>query len=225
MSAPAPSKPTGINSDGLQVAARNRLVAELQRNGIRDPQVLRAIAAVPRHAFVDASWQAEAYKNQPLPIGQGQTISQPYVVALMTQLLLEGGARRRILEVGTGSGYQTAVLAELVAVVFSVERIKSLSEIARQRLRELGYRNVHFGYNDGHLGWAAHAPYDGILVTAAAQAVPSALVQQLGRRGRLVVPVGPLGTQRLLVIERTGGGIEQWEAGVVSFVPLLSGRG
>jgi protein-L-isoaspartate(D-aspartate) O-methyltransferase len=204
-------------------ASRARLIAELRGDGITDERVLAALAKVPRHEFVEEAWRAEAYKNRPLPIGQAQTISQPYIVALMTQLLLERGPRRRVLEIGTGSGYQTAVLAELVASVFTVERIKSLSEQARTRLRQLGYRNVHFGYADGTQGWAAHAPYDGILVTAAAEQVPQALLEQLDRGGRLVIPVGPPHHQMLRVVDRNGR-YETREVAAVSFVPLLEGR-
>ncbi|MDE2148882.1 MAG: protein-L-isoaspartate(D-aspartate) O-methyltransferase [Gammaproteobacteria bacterium] len=212
--------------DGAQAAARARLVAELRRSGIGDPRILDAIGRVPRHRFVDQAWHADAYKNRPLPIGHGQTISQPYVVALMTQLLLDGGSRPRVLEVGTGSGYQTALLAELVPAVFSIERLRALSERARALLRELGYRNVHFGYSDGHGGWPAHAPYAGILATAAAEEVPEPLLAQLGHRGRMVIPIGPAGgTQKLLVIDRTARGWQRREAGVVAFVPFLPGRG
>jgi len=204
-------------------AARARLIAELRAEGIEDERVLAALAKVPRHEFVEEAWRGEAYKNRPLPIGQAQTISQPYIVALMTQWLLQRGPRKRVLEIGTGSGYQTAVLAELVPNVFTVERLKGLSEQARARLRQLGYRNIHFGYADGSQGWAAHAPYDGILVTAAAESVPKALLDQLERGGRLVIPVGPPHHQMLRVIDRNGR-YESRDLAPVSFVPLLEGR-
>jgi len=211
-------------------ASRARLIAELKREGINDERVLEALLKIPRHEFVEEALRGEAYKNKPLPIGQGQTISQPYIVALMTQLLLEpagGGApRKKVLEIGTGSGYQTAVLAELVPNVFSVERLKSLTEQARGRLGGLGYRNIHFGYADGTLGWAAHGPYDGIIVTAASAAVPKSLMEQLERGGRLVIPVGSPAQQSLRVIDRVLA--NKWqsrEVAGVSFVPLLEGRG
>lgn len=201
------------------------MVAELGKQGITDERVLAAIAKIPRHEFVEEAWAAEAYRNKPLPIGQAQTISQPYVVALMTQALIEGKtARKRVLEIGTGSGYQTAVLAELVPNVFSVERLKGLSEIARERLKRLGYRNIHFGYADGHLGFPAHGPFDGILVTAAAAEVPKALLDQLAPGGRLVIPVGPAKDQRLRVVDRNARGYASQDIAAVSFVPLLEGR-
>jgi len=204
---------------------RAKLVAELRREGIVDERVLGAIQKIPRHQFVEESWAGEAYKNRALPIGQAQTISQPHVVALMTQSLLDGEpARKHVLEIGTGSGYQTAVLAELVTKVFSVERIKTLTETARARLKLLGYRNIHFGYNDGTLGWAAHGPYDGIIVTAASLDVPKALLDQLMVGGRLVIPVGPPADQMLRVIDRTPRGLVSREIAHVSFVPLLGGR-
>lgn len=214
------------HSQGLGLtspASRARLVAELRADGIKDERVLTAMAKIPRHEFVEEAWRGEAYKNRPLPIGQAQTISQPYIVALMTQLLLERGPRQRVLEIGTGSGYQTAVLAELVPQVFTVERLKDLSEQARVRLRQHGYRNIHFGYADGSQGWAAHAPYDGILVTAAAENVPKALLDQLDRGGRLVIPVGPPHHQMLRVVDRNGR-YQSRDVVPVSFVPLLEGR-
>lgn len=224
------SHPHSLGQGLTSPASRARLIAELKREGIRDERVLEALMNVPRHEFVEEAWRGEAYKNKPLPIGQAQTISQPYIVALMTQLLLEplapAAPRKKVLEIGTGSGYQTAVLAGLVPKVFSVERLKSLSEQARSRLRGLGYRNIHFGYADGSLGWAAHGPYDGIIVTAAAAEVPKALLEQLERGGRLVIPVGPPAQQSLRVIDRLSGG--KWQSrdvAGVSFVPLLEGRG
>jgi protein-L-isoaspartate(D-aspartate) O-methyltransferase len=211
--------------------SRARLIAELKREGISDERVLETLLKLPRHDFVEEAWRGEAYKNKPLPIGLAQTISQPYIVALMTQLLLEppaGGAvakRKKVLEIGTGSGYQTAVLAELVPQVFSVERLKALSEQARARLRGLGYRNIHFGYSDGTAGWAAHAQYDGIMVTAAATEVPKALLEQLEVGGRLVIPVGPPARQSLKVIDRISAAKWQThEVAGVSFVPLLEGK-
>lgn len=213
--------------------ARSRLIAELRAKGI-DERVLAAMIKIPRHEFVDAAFQTRAYENTALPIGHAQTLSQPTVVALMTQMLLGGPATdgkaaapkklRRVLEVGTGSGYQTAVLAELVETVFTVERIKPLTEIARKRLGTLGYKNIHFGYADGIQGWLPYAPYDGILVTAGAGEVPQPLLTQLAPGGRLLIPAGPSGRQSLLLIEKTARGLVQHELAAVSFVPLLAGR-
>ena len=215
------------HSHGMGMTAssvRGKLLKELQQQGIDDERVLQAMARIPRHEFVEEALKSDAYKNRALPIGQAQTLSQPYVVALMTQLLLADGPRKRVLEVGTGSGYQTAVLAELVDVVFSVERIRALSQVARRRMQSLGYRNVHFGYADGSLGWSPYAPYDGILVTAGSATVPDALLKQLDRGGRMVIPVGPQGSQSLRLIERTTHGLKQSDLAPVSFVPLLSGK-
>jgi protein-L-isoaspartate(D-aspartate) O-methyltransferase len=204
--------------------SQQRLVDELRGQGIDDERVLAAIAKVPRHEFVDDALKNRAYENNALPIGHAQTISQPFVVALMTQALLRGRKPQRVLEIGTGSGYQTAVLAELVPTVYTVERIKPLSETARQRLAALRYRNIHFGYADGINGWMPYAPYDGILVTAGADMVPPALVKQLSGSGRLIIPVGPQGRQSLKMIERRGAGTREQDLGWVSFVPLLPGR-
>lgn len=204
--------------------AVQRLLDALRGAGIHDERVLQAIAAVPRERFVESAWQTEAWKNKPLPIGESQTISQPFVVALMTQLLLEDRPRPRVLEVGTGSGYQTAVLAGLVERVYSVERIRALSAQARGRLRALGCRNVHFGYADGSQGWEAHAPFDGIIVTAAATELPAALQDQLAPEGRMVIPVGPAGVQALRVVDRGYRRFHERDVARVSFVPLLPGR-
>ncbi|MBI2383368.1 MAG: protein-L-isoaspartate(D-aspartate) O-methyltransferase [Gammaproteobacteria bacterium] len=205
-------------------AARKRLLDELRQWGIADERVLGALERVPRHEFLDDALKSRAYENNALPIGLSQTISQPYIVALMTQALLRDGVPRKVLEIGTGSGYQTAVLAELVPAVFSVERIKHLSETARRRLSALGYQNILFSYSDGANGWPSYAPYDGILVTAATERVPDALLEQLGVGGRLIVPVGPTGSQVLKRLRRTATGYESHDLCDVSFVPLLAGR-
>jgi protein-L-isoaspartate(D-aspartate) O-methyltransferase len=204
--------------------ARTRLIEDLRRQGINDERVLAAINKVPRHDFIDGALQNRAYENNALPIGHAQTISQPTVVALMSQALTNGKKLARVLEIGTGSGYQTAVLAELVDTVFTVERIKPLTEIARKRLAAQGYKNIHFGYADGSKGWAAYAPYDGIMVTAAADEVPPELLEQLAPNGRLLIPTGPPGAQSLLLLERTARGITRQSIAAVSFVPLLQGR-
>jgi protein-L-isoaspartate(D-aspartate) O-methyltransferase len=204
------------------------MIDELRQQGVSDERVLAAMLKIPRHEFVEEAWRGEAYRSKSLPIGLAQTLSQPYVVGLMTQLLLEPSAecaaRKNVLEVGTGSGYQTAVLAEVVERVYSVERLKALSEIARNRLQGLRYRNVHFGYADGTAGWAAHAPYDAIIVTAAASEVPKALQEQLARGGRLVIPVGPPNQQVLRVVDRVGARFQSRDVAAVSFVPLLEGK-
>lgn len=204
--------------------ARARLIEELRRQGITDERVLGAISKVPRHDFIDGALQNRAYENNALPIGHAQTISQPTVVALMTQALTNGKKLKRVLEIGTGCGYQTAVLAELVDTVFTIERIKALTEIARKRLGGLGYKNIHFGYADGSKGWAAYAPYDGIMVTAAADEVPLELLEQMAPQGRLLIPAGPPGAQSLLLLEKTARGITRQNLASVSFVPLLQGR-
>jgi protein-L-isoaspartate(D-aspartate) O-methyltransferase len=211
---------------------RRRLLDELRRQGIRDERVLAALGKVPREQFVEEALRARAYENNALPIGQAQTISQPYIVALMSEAVIaspKGAPPRkihRVLEVGTGCGYQTAVLAELVPAVFTVERLKRLSEQARERVRRLGYQKVHFSYADGNLGWPTYAPFDGILVTAAAEQVPQALVDQLAVGGRLVIPVGVTGGMQLLkLVERSEKGVRTSTLCGVSFVPLLSGRG
>jgi len=202
---------------------RDRLVQRLREQGISDLRVLDRIRNVPRHIFVDEALASRAYEDTALPIGFGQTISQPYIVARMTEVLIEGGPLYNVLEVGTGCGYQTAVLAPLVDKLYTIERIGPLLDRAKGRLKELGIRNVRFRHGDGSLGWKAHAPYDGILVAAAPLTVPEALLQQLKVGGRLVVPVGPEGEQELVRFIRREQKIERQSLGPVSFVPLLSG--
>jgi len=202
---------------------RDRLARRLAEEGIQDQRVLEVIRRVPRHIFVEEALASRAYEDTALPIGYGQTISQPYVVAKMTELLLQGGELKKVLEVGTGCGYQTAVLSQLVAQVYSVERIKALVEIAQGHLRELGIRNVRVSHSDGSWGLDDRAPFDGILVAAAPETVPEALIEQLSINGRLVIPVGPPGRQDLIVITRTEEGIQQQVLDYVSFVPLLGG--
>ena len=203
---------------------RAKLIDRLRDKGIRDERVLEAMARVPRHAFVDDAWDLrKAYEDTALPIGHAQTISQPYIVALMTEALLGGGDLGHVLEVGTGCGYQTAVLAELVDRVYSVERIRALYEAAGRRLRDLNYLRVYLNHSDGGLGWPQQAPFDGIIVTAAADEVPQDLLQQLSPGGRLVIPVGPHGAQNLYCITRdASGGFRQQVLAAVSFVPLLT---
>ena len=211
----------GMTSDGR----REKLIAELRQMGICNERVLTTLRNIPRHEFIGDALKGRAYDNDALPIGQAQTISQPYIVALMTEAVLGGDAKRdKILEIGTGSGYQTAILAALLPRIFTVERLRYLSEQARARLARLGCHNVLFSYGDGHQGWSTHAPYDAIVVTAATAVVPPALKEQLAPGGRLIIPVGPNGAQSLLVIERTDAGFKTCDLGLVTFVPLLAGR-
>jgi protein-L-isoaspartate(D-aspartate) O-methyltransferase len=201
---------------------RDRLVKRLRDHGINDERVLDVIGAVPRHIFIDEAMAHRAYEDTALPIGHGQTISQPFIVALMTQALLNR-PRVRVLEIGTGSGYQTAVLAALVKRVYTVERIAPLIERARDRFRALKMRNVRVKYDDGNLGWPEQGPFDGVIVTAAARSVPEALLAQLDMDGRLVIPVGDDSVQELKVIDRTEDGLRESSLEYVRFVPLLRG--
>lgn len=204
---------------------RERLVRRLQDTGIRDQRVLARIREVPRHMFVDEALASRAYEDTALPIGHGQTISQPWVVARMTEALIEHGVPQRVLEVGTGCGYQAAVLGGLVPEVYSVERLNALLVQTRRRLRALGVRNVRVKHSDGGWGWPEFAPYDGIIVTAAPEELPKSLLEQLAPGGVLVIPVGPPGRQDLLRITRTDEEFQQETLGAVSFVPLLGGTG
>jgi len=202
---------------------RARLVQRLRDQGIANLAVLERIRNVPRHIFVDEALGSRAYEDTALPIGFGQTISQPYIVARMTEALLDAAAPDNVLEVGTGCGYQTAVLAPLVKRVSTIERIEPLLTRARGRLKELGVRNVRFRHGDGSLGWKAHAPFDGILVAAAPLTVPEALLKQLKVGGRLIVPIGPEGQQQLVRLTRREQRVERENLGPVAFVPLLGG--
>jgi len=192
---------------------------QIARRGIRDQRVLAAMRKVERHRFVSEAQRSGAYEDHPLPVGEGQTISQPYIVALMTEALALQGDER-VLEVGTGSGYQTAILAELAAEVYSVEILPRLAEQARATLEDLGYRNVHIRLGDGSEGWAEHAPYQGILVTAAPPQVPPALLEQLAEGGRLVIPVG-VQSQELELHTRRPEGFRVERLAAVRFVPLV----
>jgi protein-L-isoaspartate(D-aspartate) O-methyltransferase len=202
---------------------RERLVQRLQDQGIKDQRVLDRIRNVPRHLFMDEALATRAYEDTALPIGFGQTISQPYVVARMTEALLEAGPTPKVLEIGTGCGYQTAVLAPLVQEIYTIERISTLLGKARRTLRELRIRNVHCRHEDGSAGWPARAPYDGILLTAAPPEVPPALFDQLVVGGRLIAPVGAEGRQELLRYTKTENRLQKQSLGAVSFVPLVSG--
>ena len=203
---------------------RDRLVQRLRDQGISNLAVLDRIRNVPRHIFVDEALASRAYEDTALPIGFSQTISQPYIVARMTEALLEGGRKvGKVLEVGTGCGYQTAVLAPLVKKIYSIERIAPLAKRAQATLKELGIKNVKAKHGDGTVGWKSQKPFDGILVAAAPLAVPEALFAQLANKGRLIVPVGPEGAQQLLRFTRQGDHIEREVLGAVAFVPMLGG--
>lgn len=197
---------------------------QLRRRGIGDERVLEAMSKVPRHTFVPEAHRGAAYEDRPLPIGEGQTISQPYMVAIMTQSLeLQG--EERVLEIGTGSGYQTAILAELAKEVYTIERIPLLLEKAQNILRYLGYENIFFVIGDGTKGWPEKAPFDGILVTAGAPEIPQTLLTQLADGGRLVIPVGPRYTQTLYKVTRRGKNYKEEDITGCVFVPLLGEYG
>lgn len=202
---------------------RERLIQRLYEEGLSNARVLEVIRRTPRHLFVDEALAHRAYEDTALPIGHNQTISQPYMVGRMTELLLAAGPLDKVLEIGTGSGYQTAVLAQLVERVFSVERIQVLQERAKERLAELKLRNVVFRWGDGWEGWNALGPYHGVIVTAAAAQVPQALLDQLAPGGRLVIPVGSGDVQQLLLIVREDDGFSRHVLDAVRFVPLLNG--
>ena len=203
---------------------RDRLVQRLKDNGIRSQAVLNQVRNVPRHLFVDEALASRAYEDTALPIGHGQTISQPFIVARMTEALLNGFNGDKVLEIGTGCGYQTAILAPLVKTIYSVERIPELLRKTRLRLRELNIYNVQFKPGDGWLGWKKYAPYDGIIVAAAASELPQDLLDQLAPGGRLIIPVGPPRAQTLTQVTRMDDHFEQVSLGSVSFVPLVQGK-
>jgi protein-L-isoaspartate(D-aspartate) O-methyltransferase len=202
--------------------ARDRMVEQLRKEGISDPRVLDVMRNLSRHLFVDEGLELRAYENSPLPIGQGQTISQPWIVARMTEIVT-AGRPARVLEIGTGSGYQAAVLAHLVPQVYSIERIESLLRNARRRFRNLGIDNIRTRHDDGRRGWADEAPFDAIIVTAAGELIDPALCDQIAIGGVLVAPVGPAGAQKLVRVTRDADGFRQESLETVSFVPLLGG--
>jgi len=202
---------------------RDRLVQRLREQGITDLRVLERVRVLPRHIFVDEALASRAYEDTALPIGFGQTISQPFIVARMTEALLQGGPLGRVLEIGTGCGYQTAMLAPFAERIFSVERVEPLLNRAKERAKELDLRNVRFRHGDGMKGWPTQAPFDGILAAAAPLTLPDALVQQLAPGGRLIVPVGAEGQQQLIRLTRRENGVLREVLGPVAFVPLLGG--
>jgi protein-L-isoaspartate(D-aspartate) O-methyltransferase len=213
---------SGINDFRL---AREKMVrTHLLPRGIKDPRVLEAMGKVPRHLFVEEALIGEAYNDHPLPIGNKQTISQPYIVALMTEALELTGTEKT-LEIGTGSGYQTAVLAELTRTVFTVERVKSLMVNARDLLNKLGYKNILYKAFDGTLGWQQYKPYDAIIVTAGAPKIPQPILQQLAEGGRLIVPVGNRYSQELIKVTRRKGRNIQQNLGGCRFVDLVGLHG
>lgn len=214
-----------MNLDGIGMTSqrtRDRLINRLQEQGIQNNSVLEVMRNTPRHIFIDEALASRAYEDKSLPIGFNQTISQPYIVARMTEVLLADGPLKRVLEVGTGSGYQTCILAQLVERVYSTERIKALQEKARKRVQALKLYNVMLKHSDGGMGWPEKAPFDGILVTAAASQVPEELLSQLAEGGRLVIPVGGA-KQQLKLITKNSNGFDSQTLEAVQFVPLVSG--
>ncbi len=203
---------------------RERLVARLWEQGIRDELTLAALSAVPRHLFVDEALATRAYEDSALPIGHGQTISQPYIVARMTAAVRSTGALTKVLEIGTGSGYQAAVLAQLAGQVCTMERLASLARVARRRFQTLRLFNINCRHGDGREGWPDEAPFDAIMITAAARAVPESLFLQLKDGGRLIVPVGAGDGQELLLYRRQGAHVNFERLETVHFVPLLPGE-
>ncbi len=203
---------------------RERLVNRLKEEGIENDQILQLIASTPRHLFVDEAISHRAYEDTALPIGMGQTISQPFIVARMSELLLNTGSLENVLEIGTGSGYQTAILAQMFKQVFSVERIAPLQKIAKKRLSELGLRNIQYRHGDGFQGWQEHQPFDAIIVTAAPESIPPMLTEQLAEAGRMIIPVGAQNqAQELILLQKQEGELKQIALEKVKFVPLLSG--
>ncbi|PWG63930.1 protein-L-isoaspartate(D-aspartate) O-methyltransferase [Sediminicurvatus halobius] len=216
--------PRNVSGIGMtSQRTRERLARRLGDAGIRDARVLNVIRHVPRHLFVDEALASRAYEDTALPIGHGQTISQPFVVARMTELLIEHRLPQKVLEVGTGSGYQAAVLAALVPQVFTIERMRALHERSRRLFRDLRLHNIRQRLGDGYAGWPAEAPFEGVVLTAAPETIPQTLFEQLAEGGRLVAPVGPPGVQELRVYVRTADGVEQRAVERVSFVPMREG--
>lgn len=215
-----PTTKTGIGMTSLRT--RDRMLVRLREQGIKDEVVLSAMGEIPRHIFVDEALSIRAYEDVSLPIGFGQTISQPYIVARMTEILRNGAQLNKVLEIGTGCGYQTAVLSRVAKEVLSLERIRPLVMKARSHLRTLKCTNVKLDHADGSIGLSAFAPFDGIIVTAAASHVPQELLAQLGANGRLIIPIGT-STQHLVLIERKANEYVQTKLEAVKFVPLLGG--
>lgn len=205
--------------------SRDRLAGQLQEMGIHSGKVLEAIRSVPRHIFIDEALATRAYDNTALPIGHNQTISQPYIVARMVEALLEEGTPENVLEIGTGCGYQTAILSRLVKRVYTIERIDALLNKAREKFFELKCRNIRAHYGDGGLGWPEYAPFNGIIVSAAPTGIPENLLGQLSLDGRLIIPVGKSGEQELLSVTHAGEAYKEKRLDRVSFVPMVEGIG
>jgi protein-L-isoaspartate(D-aspartate) O-methyltransferase len=203
--------------------SRNRLAKTLIEMGIQSEPVLDVMRKTPRHFFVDEALASRAYENSALPIGFNQTISQPYIVAKMTEALIKDKELKNVLEIGTGCGYQTVIMAQFAKYVYTVERIDGLLIRARERFQKLDCTNIRSKHSDGNIGWPAHGPYDGIIVAAAPVGVPESLIEQLGLDGRLIIPVGESGKQKLLLITRTQDGCTEEFLDSVSFVPMLGG--
>jgi protein-L-isoaspartate(D-aspartate) O-methyltransferase len=210
-----------LAGDDPFVALRRTMVAEdIKGRGIKDQKVLEVMGRIPRHLFVDEALKNRAYEDHPLPIGEGQTISQPYVVALMTEAL-QLGPKDRVLEIGSGSGYQAAVLAEIVKEVYTIEIRKTLANKAEERLRRLGYKNIRVRYADGYFGWEEHAPFDAIIITASANHIPPPLLKQLREGGKLIVPLGStVYYQMLTLVTKRGAKLDVEQMGPVAFVPM-----
>lgn len=219
MGACGPHSPEASSADPFALARAAMVEKQLRGRDIREPRILAAMGKIPRHLFIPGALWTEAYDDHPVPIGQGQTISQPYIVALMTQLVWQGKCRR-VLDVGTGSGYQAAVLAELAPEVYSIEILCPLANEARARLARLGYTNIQVRCGDGYQGWVEHAPFDAIIVAAAAPKIPQPLVDQLAPEGRLVIPVGTADQDLLLVEKGKDGRVTTRNWGAVRFVPM-----
>lgn len=217
----APHSGIGMTSQ----RTRLRMIERLRNQGIRDETVLTAMAEVPRHVFMDEAIASRAYEDISLPIGFGQTISSPHTVARMSELMRAGPMPRRVLEIGTGCGYQTAILAKLAEQVYSMERIAALTRLARRNLLKAGIKNVHLRHGDGHAGMSGVAPFDAIVLTAAATQAPAALLEQLAVGGRMILPIATRQDQHLCVIERTDRGYIERRMDTVKFVPLLPGVG
>lgn len=219
--------PSELNLKGIGMTSqrtRMRLLERLREQGVSSERILDVIGETPRHAFIDEALAHRAYEDTALPIGFNQTISQPYIVAKMTEALLADGPLGRVLEIGTGSGYQTAVLARLVDKVYTVERIGGLLNKARKILNEIGYRNIYFRHIDGTLGWEERAPFDAIIVTASPRMIPDALIAQLAPEGRMVLPLGEARGQDLVKVKKVGDELERTVLETVKFVPLLAGK-
>lgn len=216
-----------MNLNGIGMTSqrtRERLLGRLMDQGISSMEVIDVMRSTPRHIFLDEALSHRAYEDVALPIGFNQTISQPYVVAKMTEVLYKTGSMNKVLEIGTGCGYQTSVLAQLSKSVYTVERIKPLQDKARKTLRLIGVRNIEFKHDDGSFGWAVRGPFDAIIATAAPQSIPGELLQQLADGGRLIIPVGPEETQELTLVTRKGDEFEYEVLDDVRFVPLLMGQ-